>query len=344
MNKKVLVGLSGGADSAACARLLMERGYDVHGAFLALTPDASCEGAARVAERLGIPFTVVERRELFHKRVIRPFFSYYRKGLTPNPCVECNRKIKIASLMEEADRQGILTVATGHYARIVKEGGRYGLWEAQDKAKDQSYFLWKLTQGQLARLIFPLAERNKGQALHHAADLIPREQKESMELCFVPRGETRSYLQAHVSSRKGEFVNQKGEVLGRHEGVLGYTVGQRKGLGVALGERYFVIDTQPESGRVVLGRREELFTDRLYVGKLHYVSATRGNVPTQDVLFRGRHRGSKIPCRLTWDGSRVEVRFSEPQTRFAAGQSACFYQGEKLLFGGEILREEKNGK
>jgi len=341
--KTVLVGLSGGVDSAATALLMQKKGFRVYGAFLSMVPGANAEPARRVAERLGIPFSVVHREKSFRSRVICPFVAAYQKGETPNPCVECNRKMKIASLLAEADRLGIDFVATGHYARIERDpAGRYRLKAARDENKDQSYFLWKLTQRQLSRLIFPLADLEKDRVRLLAEGLIPPREKESMEICFVPDNDTKAFLEGECGSGKdGYFVDSSGKVLGKHKGICAYTVGQRRGLGVSAGKRIFVTEILPEKNLVVLGEKQDLETDRFFVRGLHFVSRVRSKLPQEGICVRGRHRGKRIPCRLSFADGGVWVNTCFPVERFAPGQSACFYLGNELLFGGEVAKNPK---
>ena len=259
--EKVLVGLSGGVDSTAVALLLQEEGYEVHGVYLSFCHGDGEERARYVADRLGIPLTVAKRERRFQNRVIEPFLSTYEKGLTPNPCVECNRCMKFACLLEEADRLGIEKVATGHYAAITKrEDGRMELCRGKDRQKDQSYFLWKLTQKQLSRILFPLAKEEKEEIKLRARQFVSPEERESMEICFIPDGDTGAFLEKHCGGEPGDFVDTKGAVLGRHKGLVHYTVGQRRGLGIAMGERCFVTALCPEQNRVILGKEAD---DRL---------------------------------------------------------------------------------
>ena len=335
--EKVLVGLSGGADSAAVALLLKEKGYQVYGVHLSFCQGETPIRAREVAKKLGIPFQAVNRKRRFCNRVITPFVDAYRRGLTPNPCIECNRTMKFACLLEEADRLGIHWVATGHYARVEKgENGRFHLMRGRDQNKDQSYFLRKLTQRQLSRILFPLAMEEKSDVKARVRTLLPPEEKESMEICFVTCGDTAEFVASHGGATpEGDFVDRKGTILGRHKGIFRYTVGQRRGLGIALGERTFVTELLPEENRVVLGATEDLLVERMYVSDLHFVSCTKKEVRGKDLLFQGRSRNKTEPCEVIFDekGGAI-VRFSTPIRRISYGQSACFYHGDTLLFGG----------
>jgi len=339
--EKVLVGLSGGADSALTALLLREQGYEVFGAYLSFCPLSDPTGAKRVAEKLGIPLSVVHREKAFREKVIRPFVRTYCSGKTPNPCVECNRRMKIPELLKEADRLGIEKVATGHYARVERDpSGRMILKKGKDEKKDQSYFLWKLTQKQLARILFPLEDKEKAKEAPRIAGLLEKKQKESMEICFIPDQNVQKFIAENGGEllHGGTIVDVSGKVLGNHDGIFRYTVGQRRGLGVAMGERYFVTEIRPETSQVVLGKEEDLLVRSLRVEKIHFVSATPKTLPREGICMKGRHRGQAIPCDLEWCGREVKVHFPEPIRAFSPGQSACFYEGERLLFGGIISR------
>ncbi len=335
--EKVLVGLSGGVDSTAVALLLQEKGYEVHGVYLSFCQSHGEERARYVAEKLGIPFTVAKRERRFYNRVIRPFTETYEKGLTPNPCVECNRCMKFACLLEEADKQGIDLVATGHYAAIERgEDGRMMLCRGKDRGKDQSYFLWKLTQKQLSRILFPLADAEKSDVKERAKAYVSPSEKESMEICFIPDGNTGAFLEKSCHGKEGNFVDAQGNVLGRHKGLIHYTVGQRRGLGIAMGERFFVLSLCPERNEVVLGREAELYVEKIRLKDVRFVSCSKNKLPLEGLSFKGRNRGEPIPCKVTLNKDRAELSFFDPVRRFAPGQSGCVYFGDVLMFGGEI--------
>ncbi len=333
-----MVGLSGGVDSAAVAKLLLEEGYRVHGTYLQFCVDSDPEPARLVAEKLGIPFSVVNHVKAFEHQVMAPFVETYRRGRTPNPCVECNRKMKIASLLREADRLGIEAVATGHYARIEPgENDRYQLKMALDPKKDQSYFLWKLTQKQLSRLLFPLAGLEKQDVRVLASHLVPECTKESMEICFVPENDPQKFLAEKGGAMpEGDFVTSSGVVLGKHKGISFYTVGQRRGLGIALGERCFVTRISPENNQIQVGSEDELLISSVTVSHLHFVSCRKGDLPKEGIGIKGRNRSPILPCRLEFCKEGVVAYLEKPVRAFAPGQSACFYWGDTLLFGGEI--------
>jgi tRNA-specific 2-thiouridylase len=339
--KRVLVGLSGGVDSAAVALILKREGYEVFGAYLSLCPNSDPEPAREVAKKLGIPFVVANYKKSFENRVVKPFLAAYREGKTPNPCVECNRFVKIAALIRTADRLGIEMVATGHYATIVRlENGRYALARGKDGGKDQSYFLWRLNQKQLSRLMFPLSSEKKSAVKEMALALIPPKQKESMEICFIPDSDTQGFLEKQGAGMPaGDFVDREGKVLGAHGGIHRYTIGQRRGLGVAMGSRYFVTELLPEENKIVLGPEEDLMTNSVFVKDLHFVSCHPSEFENGEVFFQGRNRAKPTLCRVEKKKNGVLVRFAERQRKIAFGQSACFYRDDLLLCGGVIAKE-----
>ncbi len=350
--ERVVVAMSGGVDSSVAAAWLVERGYDVIGVTLHLwdyPDDGSVRGrccapedqhdARRVADQLGIPHYSFDRRELFAKEVVDPFVDAYLAGSTPSPCVSCNRSVKMLELFALADRLGASKVATGHYARVVSNGARHELLRGRDSSKDQSYFLHTLSAAQLARLEFPLGESTKAQVRQDAVDRqLPGAQKgESQELCFVPKGRYDAFVEGRAAARvrPGPLLDETGRVVGTHGGVHRYTVGQRKGLGVALGSPAFVVGIDAETATVRLGRGEELLHDGARLGGSRFFDDVA--LPTRaTVQVRYRHDG--VPATITRDTDGVDIVFDEPVRAVVKGQVAVAYAGERVLGGGTIER------
>ena len=367
-NRKVVVGMSGGVDSIAAAALLVEAGYDVVGVTLELwQPGAAAEppskkwlqrscckvGVARyVAEQLGIRHLVRRASEQFYTTVVEPFIDDYQHGRTPNPCVRCNALVKFEELLAVADEVGAQFVATGHYARREYEAasGRHRLLKGVDPDKDQSYFLYRLTQAQLSRLLFPLGSWTKSAVWDKVArfDLPPDEMAESQEVCFVTQGDYRTFLStmAPESEQPGEIVDDEGAVVGAHRGAAFYTIGQRrgigalggqrKGIGVHGGERRYVIALEPAGRRVVIGPETALYHSAVVLREFHWVSR-----PPQSESVRGmakvRYRAGEAAATVTGqpDGTTL-VRFDTPQRAMAPGQSLVVYEGDLVLGGGVI--------
>ena len=345
---QVLLGMSGGVDSSAAAVLLQEAGYEVVGCTLLMQDSGKARrdaaDAAAAAARLGMTFCTVDCTERFRRRVEAPFAAAYAAGRTPNPCVLCNRDVKFPALLEQADAMGIETIATGHYARVRWDGtaGRWQLLRGADRRKDQSYFLYPLSQEILGRLVLPLGayEKERARALAERAGLPNAGRADSQDICFVPGGDYLAYLTGPggLSPREGEFVDRRGRVLGRHRGQEGYTIGQRRGLGVSAGQPLYVVEKDPVSGRVVLGGEEELFSEGLVAGAFQWVSVPPPAGPTV-VEARIRHspRAAAAEVSIRPDGA-AEVRFRQPQRAVTPGQSVVLYQGDLVLGGGVIER------
>ena len=361
----IAVAMSGGVDSSTVAALLAREGRSVVGLTMQLwnqrrLPELAVEGATgrccslddvydarRVAEQIGIPYYVVNFEKQFEEQVVRPFVDEYLAGRTPIPCTLCNNYIKFDRFLEMADAVGARQIATGHYARIRYDeaSGRYQLLRAIDDSKDQTYFLFGLTQPQLARTLFPLGEMTKPAVrdLARSMELDVAGKGDSQEICFVPNGDYAAFMSAYLKETgvaaeqtRGEIVTSDGRRLGEHEGVHHFTVGQRKGLGISAPEPLYVIATEPLSQRVVVGHRDELLRDRLLAENVNWVSIAGLAGPRRaQVKIRNRHAGAEATLKEA--GDCVEVVFDEPQRAVTPGQGAVFYDGDLVLGGGWIV-------
>ncbi len=363
--QRVVVGMSGGVDSAVTAALLKEAGYDVIGVTLTLWQDENedekawqdrscCKvGLARhVAKELDIPHHKVDIQKVFQAEVIDDFCDTYLIGETPNPCVRCNARVKFTQLLSSARELGADYLATGHYSRIRYDvaSKRYALLKGLDLNKDQSYFLYRLSQAQLAATLFPLGEMCKEDVYKKAAEMgLPYEEiLESQEVCFVTQKDYRAFLSENrpEAKRPGEVVSPSGEVLGQHEGFAFYTVGQRRGLGIAMGERRYVTKLSPALNQVVLGTEDELLCDSFITKDL--VWGALGPLKTAcAVQARIRHRAEPVAADIipleTGDSevSDVDVHFHRPERGVTPGQSVVFYQGDEVIGGGTISNHKE---
>ncbi|MBQ8763375.1 MAG: tRNA 2-thiouridine(34) synthase MnmA [Clostridia bacterium] len=341
--KKIAIGLSGGVDSATAAYLLLEKGYDVTGIILRLKPeslaDADISDAKRIADLLGIELLVLDRREVFDKSVIEPFVAEYLAARTPNPCIECNSTIKFGAMLDYALQIGCDGIATGHYAKIEENGGRYLLKRSQSP-KDQSYFLYRLNQHQLSHTVFPLEGMEKTQIREIAEKAgIPVAGKgDSQEICFVPNDDYTAYLASlGVTSPKGNFIDINGSILGTHNGIINYTIGQRKGLG-AFGKPMFVTGISAENNTVTIGENGSQYSSGLIADRLNFISVENLTQPIRaDVKIRFRARPEPATVAPNGDGT-VSVVFDEPQRSVTPGQSAVFYDGDTVIGGGRIIK------
>ena len=355
----VVVAMSGGVDSSVAAALLVQQGYRVIGATMNLWPRKSMveadtrhniccslesvDDARRVSDRLGIPHYVLNFRDLFERQVVRNFAEEYARGRTPNPCIRCNRYVKFDALLNKALSLGASFVATGHYARISRaEDGRYQLRQALHGGKDQSYALYSLTQEQLAHTIFPLGDLPKSETRRIAADLdlATAEKPESQELCFVPDGDYTGYLSTQLAgvNRSGPIKDLSGRVVGTHQGVAFYTIGQRKGLGIASSKPAYVVEILPEENTVVVGQPEDLLSPGLIADDINWVSVERPAGPIR-VNVKIRYRSAEVPATATGhpDGSLL-VEFDQPQRAVSPGQAVVLYQGDLVIAGGTIQK------
>lgn len=341
-DNRILLGMSGGVDSTYAATELRRMGYEVEGAFLKMTEDSDVASARRAAEALDVPLAVVDCTERFRDIVIGNFLSEYAAARTPNPCIVCNRFVKIAALCEQAKKMGISKVATGHYADIVlnRETGRYTVRKAADPRKDQSYMLWRLTQEQLSMLVLPLNSLLKSDIKAKAKEMaLPgADAAESQEICFIPSDDYVSYIEERLGAfPKGDFKDDLGKTVGRHEGIIRYTVGQRKGLGLSLGKPAFVTAIDPAANTVsVTVDERKIFTDRLVCRGLNFMALAPGD--REDLAVEGKVRYAAKPERASVriTGDRAEVFFERPVRAVTPGQSVVFYGGDEILFGGMI--------
>lgn len=342
--KKAAIGLSGGVDSAAAAHLLLQQGYDVTGIILRLKPDSAADSdiadAQKIADKLGIELKVLDRRELFAQKVISPFIGEYLGGKTPNPCIECNKEIKFGTMLDYALEIGCNCIATGHYARTEECGGRY-LLKRSRSPKDQSYFLFRLTQEQLSKIVFPLEGLSKEEIREIArkAELPVAEKGDSQEICFVPDDDYISFLASkNISSPKGNFIDKNGNILGTHNGIINYTVGQRKGLG-AFGKPMFVNRINAEDNTVIIGENGTQYCTGLIADRLNFIAFDNLTQPMRAEV-KIRFRAKEQPALITpLEGGRISVVFDEPQRSVTPGQSAVIYDGETVIGGGRIIEQ-----
>lgn len=345
--KKVIVAMSGGVDSSVAAALLVKEGYEVIGVSLKLVPLAGCCGgsqdaqdARRVCEILGIPHHILNLEKLFESKVVSPFVESYLEGLTPNPCVECNRHIKFSHLLDLVSAWDVGCLATGHYARVGNTGQFYRLLKAKDKAKDQSYFLYMLSRKELGKVLFPVGGMTKPEVRAKARKLnLPTAEKpQSQDVCFIPGGNYRDFLAERLRdhARPGPIRDASGRVLGTHRGLCSYTVGQRRGLGVSTGKPLFVNRLDTSTNTLVVGPENETASSFCRVRCISWTRPMRDHKITASVKIRHRHKEAKAVLKISDDFQEASVSFLSPQKAVTPGQSAVFYKGEEVLGGGII--------
>ena len=361
MKETVVVGMSGGVDSSVAAYLLKKQGYNVIGVTMQIWQDApvienagdcaqsaccgssAVEDARRVAEALEIPYYVMNFKEEFKRDVIDYFVGEYLRGRTPNPCIACNRYVKWEALLKRSMEIGADYIATGHYARIDRlQNGRYAIRNSVTASKDQTYALYNLTQAQLSRTLMPVGEYEKDQIREIAqmAGLPVASKPDSQEICFVPDNDYAAFIDREAKDRvpaKGNFVTVDGRVLGTHKGITHYTIGQRRGLELPMGERVFVVDIRPDTNEVVIGKNEDIFTTEVICDRVNFMGMADLDSPKRVLgKIRYNHRGDYCVIEKLPDG-RVKGTFETPVRAATPGQAFVFYEGEHVLGGGTIV-------
>lgn len=355
--EKILIAMSGGVDSSVAALLLSEAGCECVGATMRLfhnedagvSREKSCcsledvEDARSVAYQLGMPFYVFNFTDGFGEQVMDRFVDAYERGATPNPCIDCNRYMKFAKLVERAELLGCDAVATGHYARIEQENGRWLLKKAVDDSKDQSYVLYFLNQHQLAHLRFPLGMLHKTEAREIAEKhgLVNARKRDSQDICFVPDGDYASFIEQYTgqSSEPGDFVNKEGKVLGKHKGQIHYTIGQRRGLGISAPESLYVCGKSLDSNEVILGGKQDLMSNYCYINDINLIPWDHLDAPIK-CKVKTRYRQPEQPATVEQIGEDlIKITFDEPQRAVTPGQAAVLYDDDMVLGGGTILPE-----
>lgn len=360
MKKKVIIAMSGGVDSSVAAYLMLQNGYECAGATMKLYDKPPCseagsracctpsdtEDARNVAARLGILYYVFPMQEEFRKNVIQKFTDTYFEGGTPNPCIDCNRFLKFDALLQKARELGMEYIASGHYARIEQdpETGRFLLKKGLDPSKDQSYVLYSMTQDQLAHTLFPLGGYTKAQIRRIAQEqgFVNADKPESQDICFVPDGDYASFIEEFTGkiSEPGDFVDKKGNILGKHKGQIHYTIGQRRGLGISAPESLYVCGKSLKDNSVILGGKQDLLSSTCFVNDINLIPWDQmpGPVPCK---VKVRYRQPEQPAIAEQIGKDLlKITFQEPQRAITPGQAAVLYDGDIVLGGGTILSEK----
>lgn len=339
---QAMIAMSGGVDSSVAAFLAMEQGYRCIGGTMLLwdrNTDATNDARA-VAQRLDMPFYVFDAAEEFRSCVVSPFVCSYEAGLTPNPCIRCNNTLKFAYLLEQAIALGCDKLVTGHYARLSTQGDRTLLYKAPDANKDQSYFLAGLTQYQLSHSLFPLGDLTKAQARQIAQEqgFINARKKDSQDICFIPDGDYKHFMEQYTGKvyPQGNFLNTDGKVVGCHGGAVGYTLGQRKGLGLAMGKPVYVCGKDMAANTVTVGDESLLFSTTLWATDCNFIPFDRLEAPMQ-VTAKTRSRHAGAPATVYPEEQGIRVEFAEPQRAITPGQAVVLYDGDLVIGSGTII-------
>ena len=353
---KALIAMSGGVDSSLAAKLTKDKGFDCIGCTMKLYHNEdvgversrTCcslddvEDARSVAYKLGMPFYVFNFTDAFRDTVIRKFIESYENGITPNPCIDCNRYMKFDKLLERAKILGCDYIVTGHYARIEEQDGKFVLKKALDETKDQSYVLYSMTQEQLSSTMFPLGSMRKTEvrAMAEESGFVNADKPDSQDICFVPNGDYASVIELQTGKRPvdGNFVDKQGNILGRHKGVIHYTIGQRKGLGISSTEPLYVCGICPKEGNVILGSNDDLFSREANVSDFNWIS---GEVPGGEFRCKAKIRYRQVEqwaIVIPTGTDTVHITFDEPQRAITPGQAAVLYDGDIVLGGGTLYK------
>ena len=340
---KVLLGMSGGVDSSVAALLLKEQGYDILGVTLILTQNddgTNSQDAKKVARLLGFPHIDVDLKDEFSQNVTDYFVSEYKSGRTPNPCVVCNKKIKFGKMLEIAKENGCDYLATGHYAKVYKNDktGLFSLVKAKSYDKDQTYFLYTLTQDVLSKVLMPLGdyEKHEVRSLAEKSGLLVAKKRDSQDICFIPDGDKNAYLKQFLPEREGNFIDTDGNILGKHKGIFHYTVGQRKGLGMGFGKPMFVLSINPKNNTITLGEAGNEFSDRFHIENCNFIPFYE---PPESFscLCKVRYSAKEVPCTLVKSDNGYDVLLNEQARAITPGQAAVFYVEDELIGGGTIV-------